>query len=108
MIQNLLPRADSLLLRVAARVNGAGLRNLRSYPEELAESAAKQTASQQKSPDSLAKLVLGDATALPYLRPGKGVSVLRPPPPAALGLTPPGKPRLSHVRSRSQPPGFSK
>lgn len=83
MIQDLLPWADSLVLRGAARVNAAVLRNLCLSLEELAESAARQTASQQKSPDSLAKLVLGDATALPYLRLSKEVSVLWPPPPAA-------------------------
>lgn len=108
MIRNLLPLAGSLLQRVAAPANGAVFRNLCSSLEELAESAANQIASQKMSPDSLAKLVLDDETALPYLRLGTEMSVLWPTPPAALGLTRLGKLRLSHVRSPSEPPGFSK
>lgn len=85
--------------------NEAMIRNLSLTCEDIAESAAKAIAAQQKSLDSLANLVLGSRTALSYLSLEQGdlcaVAKSTCPP----GLTFLGKSRLSYVRSLNKPAG---
>ena len=82
------------------------MRTVSLTSEAIAVSVAKRTADQQRSLDSLAKVVLDNRTDLDYLLAEQGGVCAMADTTAAPGLTLLGKLNLNYIRSLNKPLGL--